>query len=259
MDQRTRETVTHHGRTTSYRVFDRGGSGGAILCLHGSGGTSGVWKSQARLADERRVVAVDLSGHGDSDDVSALPGPETMAAYAADAVAVARAEGIGTLVGNSLGGAVALWIALRAAFTPERLVLAGTGAKLTVLSDLLAWLESDFERAVSFLHEPDRLFHDPDDRLAAVSQAAMRDTGRAVTERDFRTAHAFDVRDRLGRVDVPTLALVGEHDRLTPVSYHEYLTRELPDCTLRVIDEAGHLAMLERPAAFNDALSAFLD
>jgi len=253
------ETVTHHGRETAYERSDRGGAGTPVLFVHGSGGTREVWKGQFRLSDERPVAAVDLSGHGGSDDVDAAPGWSTLSAYASDVLAVADAVDAGVLAGNSLGGAVVLHAVLERDADPEALVLAGTGAKLGVLEDLLAWLADDFERALEFLHGPDRLFHDPDEAVAATSRAAMEAAGRPVVERDFRTSHRFDVRDRLDGVEVPALALTGEHDQLTPPWYHEYLAAELPDAGWTTLDDAAHLSMLERPAAFNDAVSAFLD
>lgn len=253
------DTVTHHGRETAYETFDRDGSGPGLLCIHGSGGTRDVWKAQARLADETPVVTVDLAGHGDSPDTDADPGAETLGVYADDVAAVAAETDARVLVGNSLGGAVALWVALEREVSLDGLVLAGTGPRLPVLDDLLAWLADDFERAVTFLHGEDRLFHDPETEYAAVSAETMRETGRAVTERDFLTSHRFDVRDRLGEVSVPALALVGEHDRLTPVSSHETLAEGLPACELGVIEDAAHLAMLERPSAFGEALVSFVD
>ncbi|WP_251330928.1 alpha/beta fold hydrolase [Haloplanus pelagicus] len=255
------ETVTHHGRTTAYRRHDRGGDGEPILFVHGSGGSSGVWKSQARLADERPVIALDLSGHGESPDVDAAPGYEALSAYVDDVVAVARATDAGVLCGSSLGGAVVLTLLLdrASALDPSGLILAGTGAKLAVLDDLLRWLRTDFERAVEFLHGPDRLFHDPDERLVAVSRETLHDAGPTVTHRDFRTCHEFDVRDRLDEVSVPTLAVVGEHDALTPPWYHESLAESIPDAEWTTIPDAAHLAMLERPAAFNDAVASFLE
>ena len=253
------ERVTHHGRETAYRVSDRGGAGPGLLCVHGSGGSSGVWKSQSRLGDRTPVVALDLSGHGESEDVDATGGPDALEAYASDVVAVAEATGARVLVGNSLGGAVAMWTALERDVPFEGLVLAGTGAKLAVLEDLLAWLADDFDRAVGFLHADDRLFHDPDEETLALSKRTMRAAGRAVTERDFRTCHRFDVRNRLGELDLPALALVGEYDRLTPPRYHGYLADEMPDCQLAVLEDAAHLAMLERPEAFNAAVEAYLD
>lgn len=252
------QTVTHHGREIAYEYHDRGGEGSPIVCVHGSGGERGVWKSQARMADKRPVVALDLSGHGDSDDVDADPGFSTLSAYADDVIAVAEETGSGVLVGNSLGGAVSLHVALYREFEPDALVLVGTGARLAVLEDLLAWLADDFERAVDFLHEPERLFYDADDDLVALSREAMRACGRAVVERDFLSCHTFDVRGELNRIAVPALAVCGEHDRLTPPDYHEYLAEEIPDCEFETIGEAAHLAMLERPAEFNEVVSEFL-
>ena len=253
------DRVTHHGRETAYRRSDRGGDGASLLFVHGSGGSHGVWKSQFRLGTDRPVVALDLSGHGESDDVGAEPGYETLSAYVDDVLAVARETGARVLVGHSLGGAVALTAAVERELPLNGLVLTGTGARLAVLDDLLSWLDDDFDRAVEFLHAPDRLFHDPDDRLLDLSHEAMSDAGREVVRRDFRTAHAFDARDSLDEVTAPSLAVVGEYDRLTPPWYHESLAAEMPNCEMVAVGDAAHLAMLEHPEAFNDALSGFLD
>ncbi|GAB7009369.1 alpha/beta fold hydrolase [Halorubrum trueperi] len=252
------ERVTHHGRDTAYRLSDRGGSGPIVCFVHGSGGSKDVWKAQARVSDRFPAVALDLSGHGDSDDVDAAAGPEARGAYADDVVAVAEATGATVLCGSSLGGAVALWVALERDLALDGLVLVGTGAKLAVAEDLLDALATDFERAIALLHEPDRLFHDAPAEYTELSRAGMRDCGRAVTERDFRTCHAFDVRDRLDEVAVPSLAAVGGYDGLTPPWYHDYLAERIDRCERETIEDAAHLAMLERPAAFNAALSTFL-
>jgi pimeloyl-ACP methyl ester carboxylesterase len=127
-----------------------------------------------------------------------------------------------------------------------------------VLEDLLTWLADDFDRAVEFLHAPDRLFHDPDEETLGASRAMLFSVGRATTYRDFLTCHRFDATDGLGGVEVPSLAVVGEHDHLTPRSYHERLAAEMPACELAVVEDAAHLAMLEAPTAFNAAVSAFL-
>ncbi|WP_248896778.1 alpha/beta fold hydrolase [Haloplanus halobius] len=254
------ETVTHHGRETAFRRH-QGGDAAPILFVHGSGGSHAVWKSQARLATDRPVVALDLSGHGESDDIDAAPGYETLSAHVDDVVAVARETGARVLCGNSLGGAVVLMLLLERDVTLDLsgAVLAGTGARLAVLDDLLRWLRTDFERAVEFLHGSDRLFHDPDEQLVAVSREALQAAGQPVTRRDFQTCHRFDVRDRLGDIDVPVLAVVGEHDALTPPWYHESLAESIPGAEWTTIDGAAHLAMLEQPDAFNDAVTTFLD
>ena len=257
----TTQTVTHHGRTTAFRRTDRtdGTEETELLCVHGSGADRDLWRAQRRLADDVPVTAVDLRGPGDRDDVPPDAGYETLAAYADDVAAVAESTGANVLLGSSLGGAVALHVALNRDVAVDGLVLAGTGARLPVLADLLAWLDEDFERAVDFLHRPDHLFHDADEETIAASRETMLETGRAVTARDFRTCHTFDVRADLPSVTAPALAVVGEHDRLTPLRYHEELAAEMPDCDLTVVEGAAHLAMVERPDAFNDAVTSLLE
>lgn len=253
------ESTTHNDRTTAYRVADRGGEGDPVLFVHGSGGSHEIWKAQlARLSSEFPVVAVDLSGHGESDDVNADPGWGTISAYADDVLAVAEATDARTLVGNSLGGAIVLHVVIERSFDPDALVLAGTGARLSVLDDLLRWLEGDFDRAVDFLHDDDRLFHDPDDRYVDLSKESMYEVGQRVTSRDFHSCHTFDVRDELDGITAPTLAVVGEYDMLTPPWYHEFLAENVQDGRYAEIEGAAHLAMLETPDTFNETLSSFL-
>lgn len=255
------ETVRHHGRETAYRLAGGGADadGPAVLYVHGSGATHRVWGAQyGPDGPTHPAVALDLSGHGDSGDVDAEPGSQALAAYARDVIAVAEATDAQGLAGNSLGGAVCLHVAVETDFDPTGLVLAGTGAKLTVGEDLRTWLTEDFERAVDALHEPDRLFHDPDPRTVERSKRAMRETGQRVTRRDFLTCHRFDVRDRLAAVGAATLAVVGEHDGLTPPSYHEYLAEHTGGECVEIPD-AAHLAMVERPDAFNRTVLESLD
>lgn len=252
-------TVSHHGRSTTYRYSDQsGGSGPGLLAIHGSGGSHAVWEGQFRLADRTPIAAVDLSGHGESEDIEADPGYETLAAYAEDVVAVAEATDCSVLMGHSLGGAVALSVALDDELALDGLVLTGTGAKLAVLSDLIALLETDFAQAVDFLCGPDRLFHNPEPELLDRAKTLLAETGQAVTVRDFKTANRLDLRGRLGEIPLPAAAIVGEHDRLTPMRYHRHFTAEM-DCSLLRVENAAHLAMLEQPAAFNGAVSMFLD
>ena len=253
------QRVFHHGRETAYRRSARTDSGAGLLCVHGSGGDAGVWNAQLRLADRTPVTAVDLSDHGGSGPLVAAAGYETLSGYVDDVVAVAEETGDRVLCGNSLGAAVAMLAVLDRDLDLDGLILAGAGARMPVLDDLLVWLEDDFDRAVEFLHAPDRLFHDPGEALVEASEAAMFETGQAVTARDFRSCHAFDVRDRLDAIDVPTLAITGEYDKLTPPHYHESLGEELPDCEVTLLDDAAHLAMVEQPTAFNDTVASFLD
>ncbi|MEF8872567.1 MAG: alpha/beta hydrolase [Haloarculaceae archaeon] len=254
------KTVSHDGRDTAYRIVRRGASGPTVLYVHGSGGSHRVWAHQyGPDGPSHPAAALDLSGHGESEDVDTTAGPETLLAYADDVRAVAHAVEADVLVGNSLGGAVVQRILLDEDHELAAAVLAGTGATLPVAESLRTWLAEDFERAVEWLHGTDRLFHDADEQTRERSVETMYAVGQAVTERDFLSCHTFDVREQLHDVQIPVLALVGEHDTLTPPSYHELLASELPHGELTVLDDAAHLAMVDQPVAFNASLSGFFD
>ena len=253
------QTVRHHGRSTAYEHRDRSDAAGpGVVCIHGSGASQAAWSHQFELAERTPLAALDLSGHGESEDVDADPGFETLEAYAEDVVAVAEATECRILMGHSLGGAVALWVALEHELPLTGLVLTATGARLAVLSDLLALLEDDFQHAVDFLHGPDRFFHNPEPETLQLSKGMLAETGQSVTVRDFTTADRFDVRGRLGELTLPAAAIVGEYDQLTPLEYHRHFTQQM-DCSLLRIEDAAHLPMLEQPRAFNGAVSMFLD
>lgn len=252
------EQVVHDGRQTAYRHARPDADGPTALYVHGSGADHRLWGHQyAPGGPFHPAAAVDLSGHGDSADINTPPGPETLAAYAADVAAVASEVDADVLVGNSLGGAVVFETLLSGRFDPSAAVFAGTGAKLAVHESIRRLLREEFEAAVEMLHADSRLLHDADGAVREQSVDALHSTGQRVTRRDFLTCHTFDIRDRLDEIDVPALAVVGEHDSLTPPSYHEYLAAELPDCSLAVVEDAAHLAMLEQPAAFNSAVGDY--
>lgn len=250
--------IGHGNRKTAYEQAGADRAGASVLYVHGSGANREIWRAQVERGT-RPGVALDLSGHGDSVDIDANVGYETLSAYADDVLAVADETNSEILVGNSLGGAVCLHLVLERDVSPTALVLAGSGAKLAVMKDLLTWLDDDFERVVEFLHGSGLLFHEADPTSLERSKATMYEVGREVTRRDLRSCHTFDVRQRLDEIDIPVLALCGEDDGLTPPRYHEYLAENIRESDLAVLSDAAHLAMLERPDAFNDALDGFLN
>lgn len=204
------------------------------------------------------MAALDLTGHGDSVDVNLEAGDSARAAYVDDTLAVVEAVDADVLVGNSLGGSVVLEALLDHEPAVQAAILVGSGAKLGVMESLRRWLTSDWERAVEFLHGPDRFFHDPDERLRRLSVNAMREVGQRVTRRDYMTCHAFDVRDRLDELSQPVLAFTGETDQLTPPRFHRFISRECPRGRSALVPNAAHLSMLESPEAANHLISEFV-
>ncbi|RRJ33558.1 alpha/beta fold hydrolase [Halocatena pleomorpha] len=253
------QTVHHNGRETGFRRTDFG-DGKPVVYVHGSGGTHNVWVNQyGSHTIDRPAVALDLSGHGESEDIDTDPGVETIEAYADDVGAVVRSVDGGVVVGNSLGGAVALWLVLERDVSIDGLVLCGTGAKLGVNDGLLEMLASDLAGTTELLHGTDLLFHDADADTESISKEAMRTVGLGVLRRDFLSCDDFDVRDRLKEVSTPCLAITGEHDQLTPVRFHEYLAENLPNCQRATVPDAAHLSMIEQPERWNDTVRSFVE
>jgi len=89
---------------------------------------------------------------------------------------------------------------------------------------------------------------------SALPAGLDRRTLRAV----FRAGRTFDVRNELDRLRLPVLVLVGERDRAN-VGLSQELAERLPDAELRIVRGAGHVANVDAPEAFNDALREFLD
>ena len=81
---------------------------------------------------------------------------------------------------------------------------------------------------------------------------------QAVTRGDFEACDAFDVRERLGEVRAPALAIVGEHDLMTPPKRVAQLAEGIPGAELVTVPGAGHLPMVEQPRAVTRALADFV-
>jgi 3-oxoadipate enol-lactonase len=221
-----------------------------IVFLHGAGCTSEIFAAQ--LAAFPGSVAVQLPGHG-------VPGaPETIAALA-DAVGAEIQERNArdvVLCGSSMGGGIALELALRRGEHLRGVVLLDSGAKLRVSRQILESLELDFDSAAQTLA---RLFFlEPTTARVNGAVAMMQSVGQAQTLRDFRACDAFDVTSRLGEIRVPLLALAGEADVLTPPKFAQFVADRVDGAQARILPGAGHLPMIEQPAETNAALRAFV-
>ena len=234
-----------------------GASGPPLVLVHGAGGTLAHWPREIRELSGRRVVAVDLPGHGGSPP----PGHTSVGAYARSVLALADALALPRFVavGHSMGGAVALALALDEPTRVAGLVLVGSGARLRVAPEILAAaaapaLSPEYAAAIAGRH------------LAPGAPAALREelarelaaTAPGVLRGDYRACDTFDAMDRLGGVRAPALVVTGTDDRLTPRKYARYLAERIPGARLVEVPGAGHLVMREAPAAVAGALDGWL-
>jgi len=243
--------IVVQGSQAFYR--DQGKGDKAVLCLHGAGGNSLHWMEVAPPSGWR-LLALDLPGHGQSAGAPY----DTISGYArwvADFVEK-RGERL-VLCGHSMGGAIAMKVALEQPELLEALVLVGTGARLSVAPAIL-----DVCRAGDAPRVQELVSGWAFSPLVGVEK--IRDwysrfghSDCTAYLADFTACNGFDIRNRLGEINQPALVVCGDSDRLTPLKYSRYLVENLPKARLAEIPEAGHMVMLEQPDLFNAALAEF--
>ncbi|WP_276273258.1 alpha/beta fold hydrolase [Haloarcula litorea] len=253
--------------------YQTAGEGHPVVLLHGGiiDAAHVSWPPvRERLAADYRVVAPDLLGYGESE---LAPGPYSIPRHA-DVVA-SLLDGLDcgpvTLVGTSLGGAVAIQVALERPALVETLVPLdpyGLGERLPngTLSYLLAEVQVCNRVAIAAFRRSRRLtraslagiVHDldalPADAVDAVHSEVQRPTAGAAFRR-FREAEVTSdgyrttFLDRFEALSVPTVLGHGAHDELFPLPWAERAADRIPDADLRVFEDCGHWAPREDPDA----------
>jgi pimeloyl-ACP methyl ester carboxylesterase len=226
-----------------------------LVLVHGAGGSHQIWLHQVNALRQVNVYALDLPGHGRSEGEER----ETIGEYGDLVIAFLDALGIETAVisGHSMGGAIALDLALRYPARMTGLVLVCTGARLRVTPLILDGIREDFQGAVDLIGQ---FAYGPNAPPEAVrlGQEQMARTPPDVLYHDFAACDAFDIRDRLAEIRCPTLVISATADRLTPLKYGVYLQEHIAGARLAVIEDAGHTVMLEHPRQVAQVIQNFL-
>jgi pimeloyl-ACP methyl ester carboxylesterase len=245
------------------------GSGPPVLLIHGFPLTREMWKPQAKALSEAgfRFIAPDLRGFGESE---APEGPYSMSLFADDVIALLDYLGIAKAVigGMSMGGYVLFNLLER---YPERFSAAcfittrSTCDDHTVKAGRLALLEKARRDGIQALADlfTSTLFAG---RSAERSPGMIRDLRRWMASADLTgmegALHAIlergDSTALLGTFTLPCLVIGADDDRTVRPDDIRALAQGLPAAELCFIPGAGHMANLEKPAAFNDCLLRFL-
>jgi pimeloyl-ACP methyl ester carboxylesterase len=240
---------------------------GTLILLHAFPLTADMWAPQLALAEHGwRVVAPYLFEPRASGAT-----PESMDDFAGEVIDLLDALHVHEAVfaGLSMGGYVAFAIVRHAARYVRGLVLADTRAEADVPEAL-----DGRKRLLALAREKGPVAVADEMMPKLLSEATRRDRPGIVDHvRKLAAANSTDgvagaitalmtrpdSTPLLSSLHCPTLIVVGEEDALTPVSQSEEMQRRIGGAELAVIPRAGHLANLEEPAAFNDALARFLD
>ena len=278
--------VDYRGYRTWYRVVgDLGSAVTPLLALHGGpGSTHHYFGPLEKLADERPVVVYDQLGCGSSDRPQDV---EWSIAVFRDEVDAVRSQlGLGRihLLGTSWGGMLALEHVLSGAKGIASLILSSTLASIEQwAAEQLALKNALPPDVVEVLdrHERDGTYDDPEyerameaysDRhfyrgrrprpeLELMDAQRGRDVYRAMQGPNEWTPtgalRGWDVRDRLGEIDVPTLVIRGRHDMCTdPIA--ATLTESIPDSREVMLEESSHTPLLEQTDRYLASIGAFM-
>ena len=236
----------------------------AVMLSHSHFSDHRMWRPQIdALAEHYRVVAYDTRGHG----ASGVPkGPYSLDDLASDALELMDALGLDGVhfVGLSMGGMIGMTLALKAPERVRSLLLCDTAAEMPagVWDERVATARAD---GVEPLLEPTMArWFTPEFRESAPETVAwIRRIASGTASAGYlgcaEAIKAMRLVPRLGDIRLPTRVIVGAQDPATPVAAAEVLADGIPGAELVVIDGAAHLANLEQPAAFSEAMLAFLD
>jgi 2-succinyl-6-hydroxy-2,4-cyclohexadiene-1-carboxylate synthase len=233
-----------------------------LVLLHGFTNTGASWAPVISALDGRyRALAPDIRGHGGAPDVT----PVTVDDVIGDVRRLAGSSPF-TLAGYSMGGRIALHVAIALSGQVERLVLIGASPGLADPGERMARREADdrladeiessaIEEFAARWARTAVLADQPESVRAAVHTDRLRNTpaGLASALRGLGTGALPSLWDRLGEVTVPVLLIVGQRDQKFRATA-EQMAGALPDATVVVVPGAGHAAHLEAPEAVAAAI-----
>jgi pimeloyl-ACP methyl ester carboxylesterase len=259
--------------------YEETGKGSPVLLIHGFGASTFTWRHIApELAKTHRVIAVDLKGFGQSDKpFDSRYSVFDQAALLAQLIEDKDLHNL-TLVGHSFGGGIALLLALEA---NER--LKGRLARLVLLDSIaypqnipvffrlldvplvshlgVSMVPASFQTRVALriaYFDDSKIDQDEVDTYAAPLKTAAGKHAIIYSARQIVPDGLAEISERYKTIELPTLILWCDHDRIVPFEVGLKLRRTLPNSTLRLVEDCGHMPQEEQPESTLKLLQDFL-
>lgn len=238
-----------------------------IVFVHGTGGDRTSWQLVTRHFSHHGygVLAVDLPGHGCSEG----PPPASIEEGASFLANLTSAAGYSnaTFVGHSMGSFMSLELAATRPDLVDSLVLIGTAARMAPTPELLAAAKADDHLAIDLMNSwsHSRSAHlgshaTPGISLLGAGNRTLERAAPGVIYAGLAACAAYERAEaQAGRVEAPTLLLLGEADVMTRITGAQPLADAMDIVTMKVLGDTGHALMAENPDAVIDAIAEFLE
>jgi poly(3-hydroxyoctanoate) depolymerase len=245
------------------------GEGQPLLLVMGLGGNIEMWDPLERAlhAHDIQTIAYDASGTGDSPPrliPRRMPGLARQAAHVLDALGHPSAD----VLGVSFGGAVSQELVLRNPHRVRKLVLAstmcgiggvpGNPLSLALLATPLRYYSPTFMRLIAKTLYGPTVATDGDNLRHQINARRARPPSLWGYGGQLAAAAGWSSLPWLHRVQTPTLVMSGAADRIVPPVNARILAARLPDSRLQIVDDAGHLLLLDHAEMCATAIAEFL-
>jgi len=239
--------------------YELHGKGEPTVFSHGWLEDCSIWSSQVEhFAKNNTVVLYDHRGHGRSDKPKGEYSLQVLSNDLHSLIQKLRLEKV-TLVGFSLGGMAALVFTLEHPDKVSKLILVGTTAKMALFPLLIVRVLRyvlPYKTVARMMCR--RRFCKPSEQMVEDELArAMRVDSYVAYECLKAFTKNYDVRDRVSKIEVPTLVIVGEKDKIN-LEASRYLNKEIKGSELQIMPGFGHTVMIENPEEFNRILEEFV-
>ncbi|TNE51851.1 MAG: alpha/beta hydrolase [Deltaproteobacteria bacterium] len=227
--------------------------GPPVVLVHGAGGNASIWSPTLPHWRWANVWCPNLPGRLGSTQPP-LATTEELATWLGQALDELKLDSP-ILVGHSMGGGVALTLALQQPNRFQGVALVCSGLRLRVSDAVMgivkaATPDNPFDFTTSFLPSTPS-------QAAEAYQQNTQQTPPETGFMDWQACNTYDVRDRLDKLACPLLVVYGTSDVLTPAKYQERIPQRVPEATLAPMD-AGHMLPWERPKELSGAVASWV-